>query len=292
MNQFFKEIWWVLRFLFYLLTTKPNKSATPDMEESVNDGHDINEMEDLDTDDLDDMEDPDTDDLDNMEEPVDENNEYNKMRNVVICLDNGHGEETPGKGSPWSIYKVPPEIPFKEYLYCRGIVSRLAQVLHKEGYPVFIVTPELEDITLAERGRRINEIVADAKAKGMRTISISIHNNAAGNGHEWKKAYGWSVWTTRGQNTSDKLAQCLYDAAKDVLIPLGQKTRHDTTDGDDDYESNFAMCRIPNCPAVLTENMFQDCIDEVKFLNTEEGKNAIVEIHRRGINKFIEMMGW
>ena len=75
MNQFFKEIWWVLRFLFYLLTTKPNKSATPDMEESVNDGHDINEMEDPDTDDLDDMEDPDTDDLDDMEEPVDENNE-------------------------------------------------------------------------------------------------------------------------------------------------------------------------------------------------------------------------
>lgn len=278
MNRFFKELWWALRFLFYLLTTKSNKSATSDMEESVNDGHNITEMED-----------PDTDVLDDITEYVDE---FNKMRNIVICLDNGHGEETPGKGSPWTIHKVPPEIPFKEYSYCREIVSRLAQVLHNECYRVFIVTPELEDITLAERGRRINKVVVDAKAKGMHTISISIHNNAAGNGYEWKNAYGWSVWTTRGQNTSDKLAQCLYDAAKEVLIPLGQKTRHDTTDGDDDYESNFAMCRIPNCPAVLTENMFQDCIDEVKFLTTEEGKNAIVEIHRRGINKFIEMMGW
>ena len=213
-------------------------------------------------------------------------------KNVVVCLDNGHGDNTPGKRSPWSACKVPPELPFREYAYCREIVSRLAKVLHDDGFPVYIVTPEETDITLAERGKRINNIVADAKADGKHTISISIHNNAAGKGNEWKKAYGWSVWTTPGQNNSDKLAQCLYDAATEILTPLGQKTRHDTSDGDDDYEDSFAMCRMPKCPAVLTENMFQDCIDEVEFLLTEEGKNAIVEIHRRGIERFVEMMGW
>jgi N-acetylmuramoyl-L-alanine amidase len=126
----------------------------------------------------------------------------------------------------------------------------------------------------------------------MRTISVSIHNNAAGKGDTWKEAYGWSVWTTKGQNNSDVLAQCLYDAAVEVLTPLGQKTRRDRSDKDDDYEANFAMCRMPNCPAVLTENMFQDCIKEVEFLLSEEGKDAIVEIHRRGILAFIEKMGW
>ena len=213
-------------------------------------------------------------------------------KNVVVCLDNGHGDNTPGKRSPWSACKVPPELPFHEYAYCREIVSRLAKVLHDDGFPVYIVTPEETDIKLAERGKRINNVVAEAKANGKHTLSISIHNNAAGKGNEWKKAYGWSVWTTPGQNNSDKLGQCLYDTAKEILIPLGQKTRHDTSDGDDDYEDNFAMCRMPKCPAVLTENMFQDCIDEVEFLLTEEGKNAIVEIHRRGIEKFVEMMGW
>lgn len=215
-----------------------------------------------------------------------------RRKNVVICLDNGHGEETLGKRSPWSACKVPPVLPFREYEYCREIVSRLAKVLHDDGFPVYIVTPETNDIPLNERGKRINGVVADAKAEGMNALSISIHNNAAGNGKEWKKAYGWSVWTTPGQNNSDVLAQCLFDAAKEILGPLGQKTRRDASDGDDDYEDNFAMCRIPKCPAVLTENMFQDCIDEVKFLLTEEGKNAIVEIHRKGIHDFVKKMGW
>jgi N-acetylmuramoyl-L-alanine amidase len=213
-------------------------------------------------------------------------------KNVLICLDNGHGEETPGKRSPWSACKVPPELPLREYKYCREIVSMLAQVLADDGYPVFVVVPEEWDVTLAERGRRINGMVNDATLKGMHALSISIHNNAAGSGKEWKKAYGWSVWTTRGQNNSDKLAQCLFDAAKEVLTPLDQKTRHDTSDGDDDYEDNFAMCRMPKCPAVLTENMFQDCVDEVRFLLSDEGKDAIVEIHRRGIERFVKLMGW
>lgn len=212
------------------------------------------------------------------------------MKDIVICLDAGHGEETPGKRSPWSANKVPPELPFREYEYCREIVQRLADVLWEENerYQVVIVTPEDYDVPLMERGMRVNDVVRDFK----HTLSISIHNNAAGNGSEWKKAYGWSVWTTPGQNNSDKLAQCLYDAAVEVLTPLGQKTRKDRSDGDDDYEAKFAMCRIPNCPAVLTENMFQDCVDEVKFLLSEEGKNAIVEIHRRGINDFVRKMKW
>jgi N-acetylmuramoyl-L-alanine amidase len=231
-----------------------------------------------------------------IEEPepeiIEEETTIVEKKNVVVCLDNGHGSDTPGKCSPWSACKVPPEIPFREYEYCRDIVRRLAPILEKEGFTVYIVTPEEKDISLTERGARINKVVAESATKGMRVLSISVHNNAAGMGREWKEAYGWSIWTTRGQNNSDILAQCLYDAADEVLPPLGQKSRHDRSDGDDDYEADFAMCRIPKCPAVLTENMFQDCIKEVQFLLTEEGRNAIVEIHRRGIIKFVEKMKW
>lgn len=211
---------------------------------------------------------------------------------VLVCLDNGHGVDTKGKGSPWSLKKVKPELPFREYAYCREIVQRLNEALQEEGYKTYIVTPEETDTTLLERGKRINLKCTEARSKGLHPISISIHNNAAGKGNKWIEAYGWSVWTTPGQNNSDKLAECLYQAAESILIPLGQKTRRDKSDGDNDYEANFAMCRIPTCPAVLTENMFQDCIKEVEFLLTEEGKNAIVEIHRKGIEDFCKMMGW
>ena len=215
-----------------------------------------------------------------------------EMKNVVICLDNGHGDNTPGKCSPWSACKVPPELPFREYAYTRELVRMLTPLLEEDGFEVYQVVPEEYDVTLAERCSRINKKVKQAATEGKHALMISIHNNAAGNGREWKKAYGWSVWTTRGQNISDKLAQCLYDAAIEVLTPLGQKTRKDRSDGDDDYEADFYITKRSNCPAVLVENMFQDCIDEVKWMLTDEGKQALVEIHRKGINKFVEMMNW
>lgn len=272
MKVFFKNLFFYIKFLWLWYTTKvPQTQPEPKPEPIIEEPEEIE------------IEEPEIND-----EPMTEPGK----KQVVICLDNGHGEETPGKRSPWSACKVPPELPFREYEYCREIVSRLAQVLHEEGYPVYIVTPETMDVKLAERGARINKVVAEAKAQGMHTISISIHNNAAGSGKEWKKAYGWSVWTTPGQNNSDILGQCLFEAAEEILKPLGQKTRKDLSDGDGDYEANFAMCRMPKCPAVLTENMFQDCIDEVKFLKTPEGFNAIVEIHHKGILKFIEKMNW
>lgn len=214
------------------------------------------------------------------------------INKVMVILDRAHGINTPGKGSPWTLNRVPPELPFREWEYSKEIIKRLRKVLEDSMYFVYEDVTEDTDIKLAERGRRINKTIEEAKKQDVHCLSISIHNNAAGKGDKWKSGRGWSVWTTPGQNNSDKLAQCLYDAAKEILVPLGQKTRHDRSDGDDDYEANFAMCRMPNCPAVLTENLFQDNPSDVAFLKSEEGMNAIVEIHKRGIDAFVKMMGW
>ena len=48
-------------------------------------------------------------------------------------------------------------------------------------------------------------------------IYISIHVNAAGNGSKWMNATGWSAYTSIGKTAADKLADCLYDAAKKNL---------------------------------------------------------------------------
>jgi N-acetylmuramoyl-L-alanine amidase len=39
------------------------------------------------------------------------------------------------------------------------------------------------------------------------------------------------------------------------------------------------------CPAILTENLFYDNKDEVKFLQSEEGREAIAQIHVNAILK-------
>ena len=122
----------------------------------------------------------------------------------------------------------------------------------------------------------------------MRHLFLSIHSNACGNGSEWNSAKGWSAYTTKGQNNSDKLAECLYEAADEILPKYGLTTRGDNSDGDRDYEENFTVIYCANMPAVLTENLFFTNVKETEFLLSQEGKEAIAEIHLRGVMKYAE----
>lgn len=211
---------------------------------------------------------------------------------VTIILDNAHGIDTPGKRSPWSVCKTKPELDFYEWKYNRELVQKLVVPLSEAGFEVMQLVSEDEDITLAERVRRINAKVKDNQQRGYKTLMISLHNNAAGNGKEWKSARGWSAFTTRGQNNSDKLADALYEAAEEILKPIGQKIRYDKSDGDADWEANFYIIKGANCPSVLIEQMFQDNIEDVKWLLSEEGKKALVDIVKKGSTIFVEKMKW
>lgn len=42
-------------------------------------------------------------------------------------------------------------------------------------------------------------------------------------------------------------------------------------------------------PAVLTENFFQDNKLDVEYLESEQGKKDIVDIHINGIKKYIKL---
>ena len=137
----------------------------------------------------------------------------------------------------------------------------------------------LSIIPLSERCRRVNEY------KTSEAILISIHCNAAGNGSNWMQARGWEAWTSVGQTKADKLADCLYATAEECLF--GMKIRKDMADGDPDKESSFYILKHTKCPAVLTENLFQDNKEDVDFLLSEEGKRTIVSLHVKGICKYL-----
>lgn len=191
---------------------------------------------------------------------------------MKVLIDNGHGSNTPGKCSP--------DGRLKEYAYTREIAQRLEMELRKRGFDVERIVKEEIDIPLAERCRRVNGY------KAGEAILVSIHCNAAGNGSDWMQARGWEAWTSVGQTNADKLATCLYEAAEKCLP--GMKIRKDMTDGDPDKESGFYILKHTKCPAVLTENLFQDNQEDVGFLLSEKGKQAIVELHVLGIKKYLE----
>jgi N-acetylmuramoyl-L-alanine amidase len=62
--------------------------------------------------------------------------------------------------------------------------------------------------------------------------------------------------------------------------------------GKDRYKvKDLAMCRETICPAVLTENLFQDNRADVDYLLTDDGFNAIVGLHIAAIKRYVTTYG-
>lgn len=192
---------------------------------------------------------------------------------MKILIDNGHGKDTAGKRSP--------DGRLLEYAYAREIAAMLEYCLKCKGYDAVRIVPEESDISLKERCSRANKYGANG------VILVSIHCNAAGADGKWHTGHGWEAWTSVGKTKADTLATCLYEAAGNA----GFKLRKDETDGDPDKEGHLYILKHTVCPAVLTENLFQDNKEDVDYLLSEKGKQTIVNLHVEGIIKYIEQYG-
>lgn len=195
---------------------------------------------------------------------------------MKILIDNGHGENTKGKRSPDGL--------FREYAYAREIADSIVRVLKAKGYDAERIVHETVDVPLSERARRVNEICG--KFGKNNVILVSIHCNASGNGSQWMNARGWSAYTSKGNTKADALASCLYASAAEHF-PAWIKIRSDWSDKDPDWEENFYILQKTKCPAVLTENFFMDSKEDIEFLNSPDGRKAIVALHVDGIIKYI-----
>ena len=193
---------------------------------------------------------------------------------IYVILDNGHGSDTPGKCSP--------DKRLYEWSWNRDIVKRISAKLYELNIPNEILVTEDFDVSLNERVKRANKMSLMAKKQGLEPILISIHINAAGNGC-WNSANGWSVWVSNNASIKSRLfAQILYAEAEELGLKGNRSTPKERY-----WTANFYILKNTNCPAVLTENMFQDNKDDVEFLLSEEGKNKITELHIEAIKKII-----
>ena len=197
-------------------------------------------------------------------------------KNVIILLDGGHGKDTPGKCSPdKSLY---------EWKWVRELNDIIKPQLDALGFDCRILVPEENDVPLKTRVARANKIWADngKNKKGKYVFLISVHINAAGNG-KWLPSNGWTVWVSNNAGAdSKKLAQSLY-AEADAMGLKGNRC----VPKDKYWSANFYILKNSNCPAVLTENMFQDNKEDVKFLLSKQGQDKCSLVHVSGIRKFL-----
>lgn len=221
------------------------------------------------------------------------------MSQKTIILGTAHRVNVGGNRSPNGV--------LREYRFSRDVCKRLKKELEADGFQVFIDIEEdriegTQSQELIQRCKIVNALCSRfGKAN---CIYISIHVDAAGSTGEWRTAGGWTAYTSRGRTRADALATCLYEAAQVALADYAaqfeekrkrglydakQKPfRTDYSDGDPDKEAGFYVLAHTVCPAVLTENLFQDNRADVEFLTSETGIQAIVQLHKDGILRFFK----
>ena len=186
-------------------------------------------------------------------------------------LDNGHGRETPGKRSP--------DGRLMEWEYTRRLAAAIEARLLAQGIDARRIVEEDKDVPLRERCRRVNEVCRSHPW----VLLVSLHCNAAGNGRQWANARGWGAYVSlNASDNSKRLAKSLIEAAE----LFGQKVRR-YSPGTPWWPQDLAMCRDTVCPAVLTENLFQDNREDVDYLLSEDGFTAITDLHVKGIADYI-----
>ena len=195
-------------------------------------------------------------------------------KNMIILIDNGHGQDTAGKRSP--------DGRLKEYKYAREIAAEVVKRLKTMDYNAQLLVTEEKDISLGTRCKRVNDICKHFGTSNV--LLVSIHLNAKGNGSAWMDARGWQACVSLNSSAKSKqLASYLFDAAQ----AQGLKMRSPKP-GQKWWPQNLAICRDTDCPAVLTENLFQDNKQDVEFLLSDKGREAIINLHVEGIINYIK----
>lgn len=110
-------------------------------------------------------------------------------------------------------------------------------------------------------------------------LLLSIHANAGG-------GTGWEVWTSKDRTRADDYAEIFYRHAEAAFPEF--RLRSDTTDGDHDKESDFAIPKESACPAVLTENFFMDTERDCRFILSDEGRDRIARMHIEALLECID----
>ena len=193
---------------------------------------------------------------------------------MVILIDNGPGENTAGKRSP--------DGRLLEWKYSREIAAEVVKRLKTMDYNAQQLVTEENDISLGTRCKRVNDICKHFGASNV--LVVSVHCNAAGADGKWHDARGWQACVSLNASAKSKqLASYLFDAAQ----AEGLKMRSPKP-GQKWWAQNLAICRDTNCAAVLTESGFMDNKQDVEYLLSDKGREAIINLHVNGIINYIK----
>lgn len=173
-----------------------------------------------------------------------------KASDFLVALDDGHGEHTAGKRTPY-IASLGRSI--RENEFNQPTVNFLEAELKRCGFRTIQLAPTNADTPLATRTATANR----AKAN----LLISVHFNAMGNTFGYSTAKGFSVHIQPADKANPKSGSLKF--AKLAIEELAKGTAQVNRGV---VGQNLHMTRVSNMPAALVECGFMDDPDEALLM--------------------------
>jgi len=193
--------------------------------------------------------------------------------NFLIGGNDEHGVNPPtaGKRTP-----ILPNIErsFYENEFNRQAKYRFLEACLRCGFNVFDVKPELQDISITTRLRRIN-------SAGL-TLLVTFAYNAFGTGTNFNSANGFEIFYSRlnpFSNDSRVLSEEIYEELSNSLPirGLGVNTL------------NVSVLSSVNCPSTLVEAGFMTNFDEAKLMLDPDYVLLVAENSCKGVCNYLDV---
>lgn len=202
------------------------------------------------------------------------------LKKIVVILDDPHGEDVAGKGSPDGRHK--------EWKWGRDRNKQIKIILEALGFEVHLSNPTNKEIGLTTR----RKFAENLKVKpGQIKLFLSSHNNAKGMGDKWYDARGFEIWTKKGIDLSDDFATLSFPVMKQWFPEMRMRV-YDNKPGFMDKEGELSVLKAEGVYSMLFEYKFQDNkLDVEDLLNPVMNKRYedaivdIVEVCEKYVNK-------
>lgn len=191
-------------------------------------------------------------------------------RKIVPIIDFAHGSNVPGKRSPDGKHL--------EWKWSRKVGNDIALILKAYGFEVHFSNPLNTESGLSKRVQFADNLkVKDGQVKFL----LSFHNNAAGMGDKWLNARGFEIWTAKGHDLADVMADFAFPIIKEWFPTIKMRFATDK-DFQRDKEGEFTVLKTKKAYSLLFEYLFQDNKEDVQLLlNEQQNKrfaDAIVDL--------------
>lgn len=184
-----------------------------------------------------------------------------------VCLDPGHGVETPGKRSPDGTYF--------EHEFALDMAYRIRDILLSYKDVEVKMTRTVEnDVSLQDRvkfANRINDL----------SLFVSLHSNAAGSGGQWMTARGLVAYAY-GDEKSNRAAELIMERQKEAGVKIRNNGK--AANGSHLYVINRTIA-----PAVLVEHLFHDNQEDCALLKDDKYRQKMAEADAKGILNYLRI---